>query len=175
MVVTVRQLGAGDAAAFRALRLEALRLHPEAFGAAWEEEEALDTAAFAARLTPPPPGAVFGAVEDGALLGALGLRAERGLKHRHKALVWGMHVRPEACGRGIGRALLDAVAAHARAEGIERLHLAVGLENAAARRLYAAAGYEAYGLEREALRLGPGRYVDEEMRVLDLRRPVAGG
>ena len=46
----MRQLGAGDAAAFRALRLEALRLHPEAFGAAWEEEAALDDAAFAARL-----------------------------------------------------------------------------------------------------------------------------
>jgi ribosomal protein S18 acetylase RimI-like enzyme len=171
MAHAVRILGPADAAAFRAIRLEALRLHPEAFGASLEEEAARDSAAFAARLAPAPPGAVFGAFggdAGAALLGTAGLHVDRALKSRHKGLVWGVHVRPEARGRGLGAALLAAVVAHAREAGLERLHLAVGTENAPARALYDAAGFVPWGLERRALRLGPGRHVDEEHRVLDL-------
>jgi ribosomal protein S18 acetylase RimI-like enzyme len=40
--------------------------------------------------------------------------------------------------------------------------------NATARGLYDRAGFRIYGVERHALRLGPGRYVDEELRVLEL-------
>jgi ribosomal protein S18 acetylase RimI-like enzyme len=77
-------------------------------------------------------------------------------------------VRPEARGRGIGRALLDAIAAHSRAAGLAQLQLGVGTGNAAARRLYDAAGYVVFGLERDALRPGPGISIDEELRVLRL-------
>jgi ribosomal protein S18 acetylase RimI-like enzyme len=176
MTHAVRILGPADAPAFRAVRLEALRLHPEAFGASFEEEAARDDAAFAARLAPPPPGAVFGAFDGAgaALLGTAGLHVDRALKSRHKGLVWGVHVRPEARGRGLGAALLAAVVAHARAAGLERLHLAVGTGNAPARALYDAAGFVSWGVEREALRLGPGRTVDEEHRVLELGASTVG-
>lgn len=36
----VRRLGQADAEAFREIRLEGLRIHPEAFGASWREEQA---------------------------------------------------------------------------------------------------------------------------------------
>jgi len=164
----VRMLGPGDAAAFHTLRLEGLRAHPEAFGADAAEEAALAMAAVAARLAPAPPGAVFGAEAEGALVGIAGLAAQRGAKQRHKALLWGMQVRPVARRQGIGAALLAAIAAHARGAGIEQVQLGVALGNVAARALYAAAGYRDYGVERRALRLGPGRYVDEALMVLDL-------
>lgn len=170
MGATVRRLGPEDAQAFRAARLEGLRLHPEAFGATFEEEAGLDIAAMAHRLVPPPPGAVFGAFACGALHGVAGLtRYASAVRLRHKATVWGMHVLPAARGRGLGKALLQAIAAHARASGIEILQLGVAVDNAPARALYAAAGYVPYGQERAALRLGPGRYVDEVLMALDLR------
>lgn len=167
----VRVLGPGDAAAFQAIRLEGLRLHPEAFGADAAEEAALDLAAVATRLAPAPPGAVFGAEAAGGLLGIAGLAVQPWVKQRHKALLWGLYVRPAARGQGVGAALLGAAAAHARAAGIEQVQLGVGVGNAPARALYAAAGYREFGVERRALRLGPGRYVDEALMVLALDAP----
>jgi ribosomal protein S18 acetylase RimI-like enzyme len=46
-------------------------------------------------------------------------------------------------GRGHGRRLLDAAAAHARARGICAIHLEVDRNNTAARSLYASLGYRA--------------------------------
>jgi ribosomal protein S18 acetylase RimI-like enzyme len=168
MTAVTRILGPADADAFRALRLEALRLAPEAFGAAHVDEAGLPLSAFRDRLAPPAPGAVFGAWAGAALRGMTGLRVDPGEKTGHKGLVWGVFVRPAARGQGLSGLLLAAVVAHARAAGLERLHLAVGTSNAAARRLYDAAGFRLYGIERQALRLGPGQYVDEELRVLSL-------
>ncbi|MBX9702215.1 MAG: GNAT family N-acetyltransferase [Acetobacteraceae bacterium] len=166
---TIRMLGPADASVFHALRLDSLRLHPEAFGADPEDEAALSPAGIAQLLAPPPPGAVFGAYLDSRLVGIAGLHVESAVKRRHVGLVWGLHVAPVSRGHGAGRALLRAVEAHAREAGLERLCLAVGTGNAAARALYDAAGYAVYGIERAALKLGPGAYVDEELRVLDLR------
>lgn len=171
MDVAIRTLTPADAAAWHVLRLDGLARHPEAFGGSVEEETSLDAAALAARLSPPAPSAVFGAFAPG-LVGAVGLDAFRPAKLRHRALVWGVYVAPAARGLGVGAALLAAVAAHARAAGLERLELGVGVGNAPARALYIAAGYVPYGVERRALRLGPGRYVDEELRALDLAAPA---
>lgn len=169
MAVMVRRLGAEDVAAYRELRLAALRLHPDAFGASLDEEAALDHAGHAARLSPVPPGVVLGAFEDAALVGMAGIAGCTAARLRHKALLWGVHVRPASRRRGIGRVLLAAVESHARASGIELVQLGVNITNHAARALYAACGYRVYREEHGALRLGPGRYVDEELRVLDLR------
>jgi len=102
------------------------------------------------------------------LVGLAGCFRMEGRKHAHKTLVWGMYVAPEARGRGTGRALLDAAIARARAwPGVEQVQLAVMTANAQARALYVSAGFEVFGLERRALRVGD-RYVDEEHMVLHL-------
>jgi RimJ/RimL family protein N-acetyltransferase len=51
---------------------------------------------------------------------------------------------------------------------LEQLQLSVTLENAAAMAVYAGLGFRPYGLERRALRLGPGQYRDEALLALDL-------
>ncbi len=166
----VRRLAGADAAAWQALRLEALRRHPEAFGAAEEDEGDPPEAIVAARLERGPPDAVLGAFAAGALLGAAGLAVQAGRKRRHLALLWGLYVRPEARGRGLGAALVAAVVAAARAAEVEQLQLGVGAGNAAAMALYRAAGFQPFGTEPCALRLGPGNYVDEVLMALDLRQ-----
>ncbi len=162
-----------DAAAFWALRLEALRESPEAFGSAYEESvvRPLGEAEERLRSLSPHEGSfVLAAVaESGALLGMLGVRREEGMKVRHRAYVWGVYVRPEARGQGVARALLERALAQARAvPGLEQLHLAVVSENAAAMALYTSLGFTRYGVEPRALSVN-GRYLDEVMMVLRLR------
>jgi ribosomal protein S18 acetylase RimI-like enzyme len=55
--------------------------------------------------------------------------------------VFGMATRPEARGRGAARAVLAALAAWASDQGARSLYLQVERDNAAARRLYQAAGF----------------------------------
>jgi ribosomal protein S18 acetylase RimI-like enzyme len=167
--IEIRPLTRADGPAFRALRLEGLRLAPEAFSAAYEDELLRSGDEFARRIPDAPPSAVIGAFRDGALVATTGLVVPTGIKERHKGLIWGVYVAAAARGQGLARQLLDAVIAHARTvEGLELLQLGVGVDNEPAKAVYGAAGFEVYGIERRALRLGPGHYVDEELRMLAL-------
>ena len=99
----IRAFTSAEAAAFREIRLEALRLHPDSFGADFEEESPRDAAAFAAGMPKDPPDAVFGAWLPGeaAPQGMAGLYAERRRKLAHKGHVWGVYVRKPARGHGL--------------------------------------------------------------------------
>lgn len=160
MPAVVRRLETADAAVYRAIRLEGLERHPEAFGAAFEEEALHPLAWFEARLA---SSAVFGAWDGGALLGIAGLGVQGSAKQAHKGFLWGMYVRKGARGRGIGTALVEAVLDHARGR-VEHVDLRVVTVNETARRLYERHGFTAYGTERHALKIGD-RYFDEVMMV----------
>lgn len=161
-----------DAARWRDLRLHMLREHPDAFGTSYEVALASPLETYAQRLRDPERW-TLGAFEGEQLLGSVGLRREAGAKDRHKAMIWGIYTAPEARGRGIGKALLGEAIARARAvPGIEQIVLAVTTHNTVARSLYTALGFQTYGLERHALKLGD-RYLDEELMVLWLIAPPA--
>ena len=165
----IRPLTKADTAAYRALRFEGLRLAPEAFSAAYEDEILRSDEDFAHRIPDAPPSAIFGAFQGADLVAMTGFVVVAGRKERHKGMVWGVYVSPAGRGQGLAKRLLQAAIDRARTvEGLEILQLGVGVDNAPARALYGAAGFEVYGVERKALRLGPGRYVDEELRMLDL-------
>ncbi len=167
--IEIRPLAKADGQAFRILRLEGLQQAPDAFSAAYEDEVERNDGAFAARIPDGPPSAIFGAFRDGQLIAMTGLAIPPGRKERHKGLVWGVYVGLEARGMRLARRLLDTVIAHARTiEGLEILQLGVGVHNAPAKALYGSAGFEVYGIERKALKLADGRYVDEELRMLEL-------
>lgn len=100
---------------------------------------------------------VVGAFTGEHLVGVAGLRPETRPRTAHKAVLFGMAVRPEARGRGVGRALVEAVVAHARARpGTHVVTLTVTEGNAPAERLYAACGFRAFGTEPLALRTDAG-------------------
>jgi RimJ/RimL family protein N-acetyltransferase len=70
-----------------------------------------------------------------------------------------MYVVPERTGEGIGRALLDALVARARAiPGLTGLVLTVTDGNGGARRLYERAGFAFAGREPEAVRVAGVAY-----------------
>ena len=160
----VRRLTADDAAVFRDIRLEGLRLHPEAFASSFEEESAQALEWFADSLT---RNAVFGAFQDGILQGIAGFYARRHDKMKHKGALWGLYLREAARGSGLAQALVEAVEGHARQE-VEVLSVSVITSNRAARRLYEQLGYVCYGTEPNALRV-EGRDYDEALLEKRLR------
>jgi ribosomal protein S18 acetylase RimI-like enzyme len=163
---TLRRLIASDAPNYRALRLEGLRSHPEAFGASWEDEASKPLSWFAERLE---RNAVFGGSrDDSALLGTAGLLVPNAVKSRHKGVLWGMFVRPEARGTGLAAGLVAHVIEQATLL-VEEVRLTVVSSNMAAVRLYSRAGFNQYGLEPRALKVGD-QYYDELLMVLPLNK-----
>jgi ribosomal protein S18 acetylase RimI-like enzyme len=163
----IRRLRADDANSFRAIRLEALKASPEAFGSTFEIEDKLDLAWFAERLE---SSHVMGAFRDGELVGTAGFAIQQGQKNAHKGRLCGMYVRPSSRSCGVGRLLVSAVLEVAR-ENVELIQLNVVRENRPARRLYESVGFLEFGMEPKALKLGD-RYYDEARMALDFSRPA---
>jgi RimJ/RimL family protein N-acetyltransferase len=162
----IRRLETEDAAIYREMRLEGLKDHPEAFGAAWDDEIEKPASWWTERLE---SNTVFGGwIEGSPLLGVAGFYVLGAAKQRHKGVLWGMYVRPAARGTGLAASLLQCVIEHARPR-VEEVRLTVMASNTAAHRLYSAAGFEPYGLERRALKVGDD-YYDDVLMALPLQR-----
>lgn len=161
--VDVRRLLPQEASAYRDIRLEALRLEPEAFSSTFAAESRQSLAWFAARLD---SAAIFAAFSAGALVGIAGFLTKPGQKEAHKGVLVGMYVRPGARNAGIGRRLVEAVIEYAR-QHVEILQLTVVGTNEPARRLYRRVGFVEYGIEKNALKQD-GRYWDEALMAKSL-------
>jgi ribosomal protein S18 acetylase RimI-like enzyme len=166
----VRKLTEADATEFWQLRLRALRDNPEAFSSSYEESHTIPLVRVMQRLREESiagDNCILGAFEA-TLVGMVGFRRHQSIKEQHKSTLWGMYVIPEMRGRGIGKALLSHAIAHATSlAGLVQMHLAVVSTQAAARHLYRSLGFEVYGLEPRALKVG-NQYCDEELMVLRL-------
>lgn len=173
----VRRLAPGDAPAYRALMLEAYGRHPEAFTSTVAERESQPMAMWEARLR-EDAGAddlVYGAFDGARLIGAAGLSFEKREKARHKATLFGMYVPEEFRGRGVGRAIVDAVLAEARSRpGARVVQLTVTDGNRAARALYERCGFAAFGVEPMAIAVH-GELISKVHMWCDLRPHAEGG
>lgn len=166
----VRELTEADAEAYWTVRLRALREEPEAFGSSYDEskDRPLSVVTERLRAITQDDNFLLGAFEDGGeLVGIVAFERAPGRKNRHIGDIFQMYVAPEARGKGYGRALMEALIARAHAlDGLEQLILAVVTSNTAAVALYRALGFEVYGQQRHALKLGDGLYLDEQLMVL---------
>lgn len=152
-------------AAYKALRLKAIESAPFALWPSYQEEAALTQAQVAERIEPGPHQIVFGAFEGGKLVGIAGLRREKLEQIAHRATVWGVAVDPEHRKQGIAKKLLQRLVGHARDQGILQVQLAVAVDNPAAQALYRSLGFQSFGVEPRAMRVGE-RFYDEEHMVL---------
>ena len=173
--MNIRRLVPADAVPYRALMLRAYAQHPAAFTSSAEERGALPLTWWEARLDVAPNAStiVLGAFDDGRLAGAAGIEFETRAKARHKATLFGMMVPAAARGRGIGRALVEAALALARArDGVLQVNLTVTEGNRQAQALYERCGFVAFGVEPLAIAVGT-TFVAKTHMWRDLRAPGA--
>ncbi len=154
----VELLKPGHLAQYRALMLEAYDQAPDAFTSTAAERAAEPDSYWLARMADSKGlGLAWGAFLGEALVGTVALEFSAKPKTRHKALLIGMYVSPGARGKGAGAALLHSAIAQARAKpGLRAIKLNVTEGNSSAIALYERAGFQAYGVEPQAILTGSG-------------------
>ena len=170
--VEIRVLTEHDAADYWSLRLEALEREPQSFVESAEEHRATPIERAAVCLGQEDnTSLVLGAFLAGELVGMAGFFREKHLKARHKGRIWGVYVSANYRGQGLGRALFSALLEKIKTlPGLEQVILTVSSRQVAAKTLYRSLGFETFGLERSALKVGD-QYFDEEYMVLRLKSP----
>lgn len=171
-MATIRLLTENDAEAFIAIRAEALKNVPEAFATDYTEYAAMSQEAKLNQFrnsVDSDNNFIFGAFDDNnILLGIVGLIRDTHLKTQHRAFIWGVYVTEQARGLRLGRAMMSAAIEQARTmPGLEELYLSVVTVQEVARSLYLSLGFEIYGRELNALKIGDD-YFDEDLMVLFL-------
>ncbi len=142
----VRRLTGQDAAIWRDLRLEALQLHPEAYGSTHDEWASLPIDAFAGRLE---EGVVFGAFLDETLIGCMAIDQNPDTPER--AELTAVYVQSAERRRGVAAALLAAAEREGRVLGARQFKLSVAEANAPALAFYRAKGFLDAGAEPRVL------------------------
>ncbi|MBB3155606.1 ribosomal protein S18 acetylase RimI-like enzyme [Paenibacillus endophyticus] len=165
--MNIRVLDEPDAILYQALRLNALKCNPEAFGSTYEREADFSLEIVIERLKPGGDKFVLGAFDDnGSLVGIVSFVRENSQKTAHKGNVYGMYVAPEQRGQGLGKLLMNELISRASdCEGLEHINLTVISGNDYAKKLYQSLGFKVYGLENNALKYN-GEYFDECLMVL---------
>ena len=161
----IEQLTSDEAERLRAIRLRSLRDAPRAFASTFEQTAAQPPESWRQQLRDL---ATFVAVSEGQDVGIVRGAAPGVVPGAPPdlAMLISMWVAPEARGKGVGGALVDAVIDWARAQGLTRVRLEVVDDNAPAIALYARKGFVQTG---PSVRCAPPReHLREHERTLEL-------
>lgn len=166
----IRPLTTADAPAFVALRKQSFSTDPLSWDHLPDKEVSLEV--WAPRLEETEDNTVFGFFltegrDTPVLAGMIGLQRPEKVKRRHRAMVWGVYVSPEARGQRAASQLLEAVVERAKSmEGLDHLILSLSNHAKAAHKLYSRAGFVEWGREQRAARTGD-TWMDEIHMRLD--------
>ena len=151
MTIAYRKLEPADAGAYREIRLESLKAHPESFGAGYEEQRKLPKLMFEGAIEEPVDERfVIGAYDGEDMIGICGFLpfvSKDFAELEHTGTIIQMYVRAAYRDRKIGLGLTRAVMAEAfRNPEIQKILLGVKKGNVSAQRVYEQAGFRTYRL-----------------------------
>lgn len=165
----IRSSAISDAAAFRDIRLEALKNHPESFGSGFTDYDQKPEQYWCERLSyNSAEQAIYFAELSGNLIGMCGIHRNLAPKLQHSATIFGVYVRPAWRGMKISHRMLEACLNWARSYGVVIAKLAVVTTNQPALKCYSDFGFNIYGMEPKALCLD-GSFLDEYVMSIDLQ------
>jgi ribosomal protein S18 acetylase RimI-like enzyme len=167
--IAIRRLDERDAPVWRELRMRALREDAFAFLATYDEDARVSVEDIARRLENADQATtIFGAFEREQILGSVGLARREATKARHRVVLWGMYVVPEARRRGVGEALVRSAIGHLRTlPDVVQVELTVAAPAREARRLYRRIGFAHHGEQPRAMKCGD-TFIDEATLILRL-------
>lgn len=158
--LSIKTLTPEDWQDWKTIRLEAVRLHPEAFGGSYEDESRHPDDIFKQALQ---KNTIFGAYINNVLVGVAGFFILSSRKTKHRGNLFSMYLKKEYRGQYIAGELVKAVINHAESR-VEQLHCSAVTTNPAAIALYKKYGFEIYGTEPRSLKVGD-HYYDEYLMV----------
>ena len=150
MVAEIRRARVADAEDYSKIRLEALRVAPDAFGSVYEDVAKFPMSRFEEQLR---NGCYFLAYDSANVIGTSSY-AQFSLNRRRHAGLYGMFVTPRWQGQGVATELVNAVRQQARLGGYRELYLSVNPAVARAVAFYEREGFLDTG-EREPMRRDP--------------------
>ena len=160
----VRRLQSDDAEAYVSLRRAMLLDTPWAFSASPGSDRGSDIERVIESFA-RPGFAIIGAFEAEGLAAVAGLSREDKPKRAHIAWVWGVYTAPQHRRRGLSRAVLIEAIEVARAwPGMGCVQLSVSERSPQARAMYESLGFEAWGVEPDAIRVDGRAYSETHMR-----------
>ena len=101
-MIEVKRLSPDRWGEYRDLRLEALQSDPVAFGSSYAEEKALTEDEWRKRM-----GNALFALSEGSPVGMIVCVVNERVKSRHIATIFGVYVRKDCRGEGVGRKLIE--------------------------------------------------------------------
>ena len=158
-----------DTPRLRVLRARALVTDPWSFGPT-PGEDIFESEDRARQILASPSHAIFG-IEDTAdpdrpFIAMAGVMRLTRAKQSHIADIWGVYTTPASRRRGCCRALMHACIDHARTwPGVERITLSVSERNPGARSFYESLGFTTWGIEPDAVRIGPESTAERFMHL----------
>jgi RimJ/RimL family protein N-acetyltransferase len=163
--IQIRPIRPADLPAYKALRLEALQSHPEAFGSDHSEQVNEPDSFWESRIRSSLDGVasrIIVAADDsaGQLAGMAGAFRDEGIKTRHSATLVAVYVAPRYRGHRLADAIIHEILAWCAAAEIRILRLAVATTNVPAIRCYHRCGFQICGLQPDVIRVAD-TYHDE--------------
>lgn len=139
--ITIRQLTESDAEAYRAIRLEMLKRHPDSFATSYEDSIQEELEFFLGMIL---NSQIYGAFFNGNLIAVSGIYNKEGKNVCHAAAVWGVYVKPEHRNKRLSQTLIEKSIAELD-ENIEQVFISASSENTGALKIYNDLGFKEYG------------------------------
>ncbi len=122
-LLTILQAQESDAPAYRELRLEALRNHPEAFSSDYALNQAEPPSYWSNRLQAlGQESMLYFVIHNNQFIGMCGISRGYSPKTRHSATIWGVYIQSEWRGLQIAEALIAECAQWAKTQEVSYLN-----------------------------------------------------